>query len=192
MKRNILPVLFILFTLTAFTVSAQKNGEIAGKPIRVSPAATETMVQITERAKRMPDVREFDRGEREYPDRSNLPQNPKSKPWASYPPSASSNISNQPPATSSLAQTLGTSFNGATGPTETGAFPPDDMGAVGPTQYILFVNGRLRSFTKSTGVADGVLNVSPDAFFASVITPPGAGEVPHERPDLGRSVAGAG
>ena len=45
------------------------------------------------------------------------------------------------------------------------------MGAVGPTQYIVAVNGRIRSFNKTTGVADGVLNLSPTVFFASVLTP---------------------
>ena len=42
------------------------------------------------------------------------------------------------------------------------------MGAVGPTQYVVFVNGRLVTFNKTTGVADGVLNADPDVFFASV------------------------
>ena len=74
-------------------------------------------------------------------------------------------------------QILGTQFDGATGPTETGAFPPDTMGAVGPTQFFVFLNGRMRTFNKTTGVADGVVNVDSDVFFASVITPPGAGEV---------------
>ncbi len=45
------------------------------------------------------------------------------------------------------------------------------MGAVGPSQFIVFVNGRLRSFNKTTSAADGVLNVSPDDFFANVMTP---------------------
>jgi len=62
-----------------------------------------------------------------------------------------------------------TAFDGAT-LTDTGAFPPDSMGAVGPTQYIAFENGRIRTFTKA-GVADGVLNANPDVFFASVMTP---------------------
>jgi hypothetical protein len=35
------------------------------------------------------------------------------------------------------------------------------MGSVGPTQYVVFVNGRLVTFNKTTGVADGVLN-APD------------------------------
>jgi hypothetical protein len=35
----------------------------------------------------------------------------------------------------------------------------------------VFVNGVIRSFNKATGVADGVLNTSPNAFFAPVETP---------------------
>ncbi len=81
------------------------------------------------------------------------------------------------PAQTNAPQTLGTQFDGATGPTETGAFPPDTMGAVGPTQFFVFLNGRMRTFNKTTGAADGVVNVDSDVFFASVITPPGAGEV---------------
>ena len=45
------------------------------------------------------------------------------------------------------------------------------MGAVGPTQFFLFINGRLRTFNKATGVADGVIDANPDAFFSSVMTP---------------------
>ena len=40
-----------------------------------------------------------------------------------------------------------------------------------PTQFIVAINGRVRSFNKTTGVADGVLNASTDTFFASVMTP---------------------
>ncbi len=61
-------------------------------------------------------------------------------------------------------------FDGAT-LTDTGAFPPDTMGTAGPTQYFAFENGRLRTFNKTTGVADGVVNADPDVFFASVMTP---------------------
>jgi uncharacterized repeat protein (TIGR01451 family) len=67
-------------------------------------------------------------------------------------------------------QTLGTSFTGAT-LADTGAFPPDSMGAAGPTQFVVFVNGRIRTFNKTTGVADGVMNADPDVFFSSVMTP---------------------
>jgi hypothetical protein len=74
-------------------------------------------------------------------------------------------------------QTTGTQFDGASGPLETGAFPPDTMGAVGPTQVFVSLNGRLRTFNKTTGLADATINAASDVFFASVVTPPGAGEV---------------
>lgn len=44
--------------------------------------------------------------------------------------------------------------------------PPDSMGAVGPKQFILAVNGRIRSFDKETGERDGVLDFTTDEFFA--------------------------
>jgi len=67
-------------------------------------------------------------------------------------------------------QTVVMTFKAATF-TDCYAFPPDDMGAVGPTQYIIDLNGRIRSFSKSTGTADLVLNVDTDVFFASVLSP---------------------
>ena len=149
---------------------AQQNEQIAGIPTIVHPTKTETTADIMERGKNYP-VRMIERPEREYPDRSNLPQNPLARPIAAFPETNTIIPSTSP--TSDLAQTPSTTFNGVTGPTETGAFPPDDMGAIGPTQYIVFVNGRLRSFNKTTGVADGVLNADPDVFFASVMTPVG-------------------
>jgi hypothetical protein len=47
------------------------------------------------------------------------------------------------------------------------------MGAVGPSQFIVAINGRIRSFDKNTGTADAVLDVSPDVFFAPGMTPVG-------------------
>jgi hypothetical protein len=44
---------------------------------------------------------------------------------------------------------------------------PDPMGAVGPKQFVTLVNGRLDTFDKS-GVADGVLDLSPINFFAGI------------------------
>jgi len=73
----------------------------------------------------------------------------------------------------SLGQSTSVNFTAAT-LNDTLAFPPDSMGAVGPSQVIVAVNGRIRSFDKSTGFADGALDVNPDVFFSSVMTPPTA------------------
>jgi hypothetical protein len=75
------------------------------------------------------------------------------------------------PLTATNGQTPDLNFTGAT-LSDTGAFPPDSMGAVGPSQFIVAVNGRIRSFNKATGVADGFLDVDTDFFFSSVMTPP--------------------
>src|SRR6185312_544237 len=81
---------------------------------------------------------------------------------------------NPAPPTSPISpdsQTVDFSFTAAT-LADTSGFPPDSMGAAGPTQFLVVINGRVRTFNKSTGVADGVLNTTTDNFFSSVLTPP--------------------
>ncbi len=51
---------------------------------------------------------------------------------------------------------------------ETGSLPPDPSLGAGPAQVIVAANGRIRSISKATGAPDGVLNASPNTFFASV------------------------
>jgi len=46
-------------------------------------------------------------------------------------------------------------------------FPPDSMGALGPSQFIMSINGLIRTFNKTTGLADGILNIDTDTFFGS-------------------------
>lgn len=108
--------------------------------------------------------------EKEGPDRSILPQNPNSENVSQYPPS-DGKINNEPNQ-SDAPQTVGINFNGAnfSGTNATGSFPPDVMGEVGPSQYIVHVNGRIVSYLKSTGLADGIINTTPDNFFASVMS----------------------
>ncbi|HVR98130.1 MAG TPA: hypothetical protein VMW27_16045, partial [Thermoanaerobaculia bacterium] len=116
--------------------------------------------QAASRVKRARPEREL-----ELPERDDLPQNPDAPPVSQLPAAGPEKALPD----SLKIHTTGLSFDGAT-LADTAAFPPDSMGAVGPTQFVTFLNGRLRSFTKA-GVADGVLNADPDVFFASVITP---------------------
>ena len=51
---------------------------------------------------------------------------------------------------------------------DTFALPPDSDGGVGPSQYLTVVNGRIRSHSKFTGAADGIINTSLSNFFNSV------------------------
>src|SRR6476646_7999321 len=50
-------------------------------------------------------------------------------------------------------------------------YPQDTQGDVGPTQFIVMINGRVRSYSKATGTADGALNADTDVFWSSVMTP---------------------
>jgi hypothetical protein len=122
------------------------------------------------------------RPEREGPERRWLPHNPASLLLTSTPNAVRTTAAPKRTARGALSpsaaddatpaapQTVGLNFKGAS-LADTGAFPPDSMGAVGPAQYVVAVNARIRSFNKTTGAADGVLDADPDVFFQSVMTP---------------------
>src|SRR5258708_2008840 len=144
--------------------SQQPPGETRGNPQRGAPSVRETVSGIQERQKHTPPQPiEFElevlRNER----RRTNPQNPGAREEPRWPrPGAPELQQKQGSPSLFAAQTIGTSFTGATlsGPNPTSAFPPDSMGTVGPTQYIVMVNNRIVSFNKTTGVADGVLNAT--------------------------------
>lgn len=68
----------------------------------------------------------------------------------------------------SLAQTVGAPNTDVATLADTGVVPPDTMGDVGPSQYLVGVNGRIRTISKATGLADGVLDANMDTFFNPV------------------------
>jgi uncharacterized repeat protein (TIGR01451 family) len=142
-----------------------------GVPYVGAAGVHETVQQIMEReAATPPRVKPRLQPEHEVPDRRGLPQDPLARPRRAWPPPTRGEAPGQLRGVPSAPQTLGTQFTGAT-LADTGAFPPDTMGAVGPTQFVVFLNGRVRTFNKTTGVADGVINADADTFFASVMTP---------------------
>ncbi len=157
----------ILFAVPLFAQT--ESAEILGIPWTGGPGVTETVEQIMQRELEFPPDRQFRMGlkpKRTRPDRRLLSQNPLSPEVASWPINANRGLLS--PTVSP--QTLGVSFTGATlsGTNPTFSFPPDVMGDVGPSQYIVAVNGRIVSFNKATGTADGALNASMDGFFTSV------------------------
>ena len=139
----------------------------AGIPVTGGPSRTRSVAalmrrqRIVDRAGLAPTV---PRPEQEADFRRSLPEDPSSPRVAALP----GGIARSSTAAPSTPQAIGTSFTGATIADTPGFVPPDSMGAVGPTQYIVTVNGRFRSFSKTTGLADGALNVDPDVFFNSV------------------------
>jgi hypothetical protein len=105
------------------------------------------------------------------PDRANRPQDANALPVAQWPRKALKSSTHTQAPTPSAPQTVSTNFDAATGDPSNGPFPPDTMGAAGPSQFFLFINGRLKTFNKTSGTADGVINTIPDVFFSSVMTP---------------------
>jgi hypothetical protein len=103
---------------------------------------------------------------RPRPDFQNLPSNPDSPLVMRWPPST-----NSPGASPQSPQTTSVNFLAATLADTESSFPPDTMGAAGPTQFIIALNGRFRSFNKATGLADGVLDANSDVFFQPVMNP---------------------
>ncbi len=153
--------------LRAQPPSAAPPGEQYGERLDTVPGVSLATSEIMQRQKAMPQMLIGWRPhfEREV-ERDNLAQNPDAPAVSTWPPNATKFSGSIRPL---APQTTALSFDGAN-VNDTQATPPDSMGTVGPDQYIVFVNGRLRSFDK-TGTADGVLNANPDVFFASVMTP---------------------
>src|SRR5258708_11308737 len=100
------------------------------------------------------------------PDFQNLASNPESPDTPIWPPDT-----NGAPRSPKTPQTVGLNFTGATLADPETSFPPDTMGAAGPSQFIVALNGRIRSFNKTTGVADGGINANRDAFCEPVMNP---------------------
>jgi hypothetical protein len=96
--------------------------------------------------------------------RENVASNPSSPASATFPAGAVAVAAPAP----SAPQTIGVNFLGAQLSDTNGFFPPDTMGAAGPTQFLVGVNGRIRTFAKSSGGADGALDADMDVFFSSV------------------------
>ncbi len=97
-------------------------------------------------------------------------------------PRAAASPAPAPSAGAPVSLAVGTSFLAAT-LADSDAFPPDTMGAAGPSQFLVAVNGRIRTFSKAAGTADGVLDTDLDAFFSSVRngSPTGTPRVRYDR-----------
>ncbi|MFN0087436.1 MAG: hypothetical protein ACKVX9_18750, partial [Blastocatellia bacterium] len=152
--------------------AAPAPGQITGEPWTGDKGISETTAEIMGReAIHTARKRDADPApKRIRPDRRNLPQNPDAlldTQWPAIPETTSEEERETLRGLRAVeAQTLGPSFTGAT-LSETSSFPPDTMGDVGPTQYLVGVNGRIKVFDKATSTL-GALNADMDVFFQSV------------------------
>ena len=161
--KKLLLILFLFTTILSTSFAQDQKPIITIVPLQKQV----TVAALMEKQRLAKDIAKHKEIELDYPDRTNLKQNPDAPLVSSYP-NDEEDVKREND-NNSADFVLSTSFTGAT-LAETGSFPPDNMGAVGPTQFIVAVNGRIKSFNKTTGVADGVLNANPSVFFSTVIS----------------------
>src|ERR1043166_9424961 len=150
----------LVFSMMVATL--RPTADEVGIPSTGDPGVTETVSEIMGRQKNVPLQSYLKPGQsdegRLLPDRKNFPKDPASPRVAQHPPSGKAG-SPAPSIDAPLitAQSVGVSFLGAQ-ISESGFIPPDSMGAVGPSQILVCVNGRIKVFDK-TGVL-GALNTT--------------------------------
>jgi len=157
----------ILILSSSLAGRAQTGGETVGVPWTGSAGMTQTVTEIMAQDRNLPvqsslQPRQSDEG-RLIPNRKNLGQFGGSR-------KSSQSPSNSPPAgdeTSLIgAQSVGANFLAVQFGSESPYVPPDSMGAVGPSQVLVCVNGRIKVFDK-TGTL-GPLNTTTKTFFSTL------------------------
>src|SRR5436305_2821768 len=155
-RRLFVPALVaatILLGVVGFGQPAGNTGFTLGAPATGGKGVSRTMADImTEQAATGPRKNTFTKREFVIPGRASRPQNPAARFEPQIAPGAAKKNSTAPglSAAPNFSQTIGLQWDGVTGPTDTASFPPDTMGMAGPSQFVIFVNGRLRSFNKTT------------------------------------------
>ncbi|MFN7977892.1 MAG: hypothetical protein U0P30_07120 [Vicinamibacterales bacterium] len=127
----------------------------------VTRTTAEMMAEAATRPPTFSDWRERPHPKKHRPSRRNLPQDP-----------AATALPQREPLTLTrggaplVAQTASTPNADVATLGDTNSLPPDTMGDVGPTQYLVGLNGRFRTISKTTGSADGALNLDSDTLFS--------------------------
>lgn len=172
-RRTAFQALLVLALVPPASGALAQGEAVTGLPWTGSVGIPRTVAEIMA-ARGLPPVRMTAPlvPESAWPDRSNLPMAPDAIDAVRWPPADAGLAASGGPADPVTAgpQTPALTFTGATlaGDHPTFAFPADAMGAVGPTQYVVLVDGRLVTYDKTTGLADGVLDADPDVFFAGI------------------------
>ncbi len=150
---------------------------IGGRPgiVRTS----EAMAAQARRGPATADWRDRPRARKIRPDRAGLPQ----RPFVLATPLGGDPAVIDRGATPYTAQTAATPNVDVATLADTGSLPPDTMGDIGPAQYLVGLNGRLRTIAKATGAADGVLDADTDVFFPAELRGPGVTSDPRVRFD---------
>jgi len=142
---------------------------VEGHTEQGEPGVHESTFAIMERQQRFIPTRRKHHIHRDTGRSKHLPQNPLSPHVSSLPGGGRDITEQEIEACDDQTRAVQFSFLGGSLNPHNILFPPDSMGVVGPTQFIVCINGLLKTFDKTTGNADGVLDVDTDVFFSSVL-----------------------
>ena len=136
--------------------------EKPGTPWRGSPGITETVARIMQPQTHAGPSSEAgkeseEEGERRRPPRQENPESPLVAAWPSASPDSST------ASGFDALMSLGSGFK-VMSFYDAGSIPPDTIGAVGPTQILIVVNGRVRVLSRSGEIGD--LDIPLDLFFS--------------------------
>jgi len=101
------------------------------------------------------------------PDRRQLKDNPDAASTSRWPPRTAARDSGPSLLTRFIEAAPNTEVANSTDVPFT---PPDTMGDIGPSQYVVALNGLIRTISRDTGVKDDVLNVPLDVFYGRTDT----------------------
>jgi hypothetical protein len=151
----------LLLLVTAATQAQEKPGTPIASGIGLAETTAQIMArQVTLGVVAKPHALKFVRAPR--PPKANR----QALPDEMAAPLGTSIRANAKAAQSNSTNWLGADYN------DSGSFPPYTMGAIGPSQYIVVVNGRIRTFDRK-GLPDPTLDADTDVFFAPAMTPLG-------------------
>lgn len=132
-------------------------------PVAELRSTADVMIEADRTAPALDHWRDRPRARKIRPSRKSLPQHPLTPAPRAFDPPGALVRGGLP----SVAQTAVTPNVDVATITDTQSLPPDTMGDIGPTQYLVGLNGRIRTIDKSTGIRDNVLDADFDVFFPS-------------------------
>ncbi len=165
---KLLARLLILAAVTSAlgVASAQVTQEVVGQPWTGASGITESVAQIMSRKAVPPKgVREAAENEEAEEGMDTLQPNPDALQLSAYPPLLKRGPGGGGNPGEGPLFSIGASWLGG-GLNQSGYIPPDSEGAIGPTQFLMCVNGIIKVFDRNGNV--GPLNTTTSNFFSSV------------------------
>ena len=147
----------------------QRQALMPAQPFVGAPPTIRTVAQMAAEARLRPARSAEDHPTmiKIRPDRRQLKDNPDAASTSRWPPRTAARDSGPSLLTRFIEAAPNTEVANSTDVPFT---PPDTMGDIGPAQYVVALNGLIRTISRDTGVKDDVLNVPLDVFYGRTDT----------------------